>query len=489
MPSDASKQPAAPAVVEVPVISPALRKKLQQCYEHGTKLMQQEKYDFDYAHSILVECVVQDPGNTIYVEAFLQNLQRKYNNNKRGALLALGGKGPFKKALAKKDWLEVLKLGPHVLKSNPWDAATLRGMADACAEFGFNEVELHYLKNALVAHPKDAEINRHCAQSLARYGQFDQAIICWQRVDETRRGDDEAQRMISELQIAKTMGRSVVTADTARRHAAAKAARVASAVAEDAQEKEKAPSEPVRREIKLTRRQNLEQAIAQRPTDLEAYFDLAQLHMDEDRLAEAAHVLTKAQSVSGNSLKVQERIEDVEILRKKQQLAVAERRAQSESDGEHQQLVTRLRDDLNRMELEIYDRRAQRYPQDLELKFQLGMRLKRIGNFREALNCFELSQNLPARRYFSALERGECLQRQKQYEKALECYCLAAEEPSADRIETKKLALYRLGVLAEGLKHWDAAERGLSDLVALDSVYKDAATRLDKLRSMRHKHA
>jgi tetratricopeptide (TPR) repeat protein len=186
---------------------------------------------------------------------------------------------------------------------------------------------------------------------------------------------------------------------------------------------------------------------------------------------------------------VQERLEDVEILRKKQQLAVAEQRAQAAlEDAAAQQLVSQLRDDLNRMELEIFDRRSQRYPQDLELKFQLGLRLKRIGNVREAIKYFELSQELPDRRSGSALELGECLQRQKQYERAMERYLAAAEESSPARLEVKKRALYRLGVLAEGLRHWDAAERGLSELVTLDPQYKDAATRLDKLRGMRHKH-
>ena len=106
---------------------------------------------------------------------------------------------------------------------------------------------------------------------------------------------------------------------------------------------------------------------------------------------------------------------------------------------------------------------------------------------REAISQFEQSQRLPARQTQSALEIGECFQRQKQYDKALTHYWSAAEESAPERIELKKLALYRIGVLAEGLKHLDDAERSLSQLVALDSGFKDAATRLDKIRLMRHK--
>src|SRR5262245_52282246 len=65
------------------LVNPALRRRLQQCYEHGTKLASQETYDFDYAHTLFAECVVKDPGNVTYIEAMLANLQRKYDNNKR----------------------------------------------------------------------------------------------------------------------------------------------------------------------------------------------------------------------------------------------------------------------------------------------------------------------------------------------------------------------------------------------------------------------
>lgn len=467
------------------VISPTLRKKLQQCYDHGMRLLQQQKYDYDYAHSILLECVVNDPGNLVYVDAFLQNLQRKYGNNKRGSLLAFGGKGAFRKAVAKKSWMDVFKLGPPILKSNPWDVATLRGLADACAFFGYTDVELRYLKNALDANPKDAEVNKHCALSLARIGQFDQAIACWQRVDEINRGDDEAQRMISDLQIAKTHARGGFSkGETERRAGGVAKTKQASATA--VQDGPAESTQPPRREIKLTPRQQLEQAIANNPTDIDSYLELAELHVNEERLGEAAHVLGKALAASGNQLKVQERIEDVELLRKKQQLAIAERRAEADASESNQELVMGLREDLNRMEMEVLDRRSQRYPGDLELKFQLGLRLKRMGKPREALSPFEQALRLPARRAEAALEYGECLQRLRQYEKALKQYWIASEE-SSGKSELKKLALYRLGVLAEGLRHFEDAQRSLSSLVALDPSYRDAATRLDKIRTMRHK--
>ncbi|MCA9122180.1 MAG: hypothetical protein H6822_21035 [Planctomycetaceae bacterium] len=467
---------------EEEVISPKLRRRLQECYEQGTKLMSSEKYDCDYVHSFLVQCVLRDPANTLYLDAFLENLHRKYNHNKRGAMLNFGGKGRIKKALAKEDWEEVLKIAAEALKSNPWDVTTLRAAADACAAFGYHQAELRYLKNALVPNPQDADVNRHCALALARIGQFDQAIICWTRVDEAKRGDDEAQQMISELQIAKTVGRTTQEEDTrpsARRRAQRQAEAVAKAAAEETSE---------RREITLTPRQELERAVANNPTDLDSYFQLADIHVSEKRLGDAAHVLNKAIAASGGSLKARERLEDIEILRKQEQISIAERRAAVSGDLDAQQLVVQLQQDLNRYELEVFNSRSERYPDDLEAKFQLGLRLRKAGNYREAIPFLKASAKLENRRAIGMLELGECLQRTKQYDKALDSYLEAVSAVAATQdVDLQKLARYRSGVLAAGLHNYAAAEEHLSALIALDPDYRDAAPRLDKIREIRHK--
>ena len=49
------------------------------------------------------------------------------------------------------------------------------------------------------ANPKDAETSRHCAESLARMGQFDQAIACWHRVEQLQGESAETKKMISHL--------------------------------------------------------------------------------------------------------------------------------------------------------------------------------------------------------------------------------------------------------------------------------------------------
>ena len=155
------------------VVSTSLRRRLQSCYEKAIKLTEQDEYDHDYVHTMLTECVMRDPNNLVYVESFLDNLAAKYNNNKRGARLkGFGGKGAFKKLVSKEEWAEILKSGPDLLKTNPWDAQILRAMADACAAFHYNEVELRYLKNALEGKPKDPDVKPALRPVFRTHGDF-----------------------------------------------------------------------------------------------------------------------------------------------------------------------------------------------------------------------------------------------------------------------------------------------------------------------------
>jgi hypothetical protein len=63
-------------------ISPVVRKRLQACYQQGAKVSNSGNYD--YATEMFSQCVVKDPAQKLYLDSFLDNLKKKYNNNKKG---------------------------------------------------------------------------------------------------------------------------------------------------------------------------------------------------------------------------------------------------------------------------------------------------------------------------------------------------------------------------------------------------------------------
>ena len=290
-------------------LPPALRRRLHEAFQRGRSLSAQR--NFDYAHELFAQCVINDPANLVFVETMIANLRAKFGGDKKKVRhgLSLGSGRGLSKAIARQDWPEATRLGLEQLKTDPWQVATLRGLAEVCAALHHNEVELGYLKQALEASPKDAEVNRHCARSLARMGQFDQAIACWHRVELIRPGDKEATKMVFQLNEEKLWH------STAMRERASQIAEKVAAVVESPTEE--VAQEP--QEVKLSRRQLLERAISEDPTHVEHYLDLAELLIDGAWLSEAESVLEHCLVACGEDSRISEQMERVRLLRLEQQ--------------------------------------------------------------------------------------------------------------------------------------------------------------------------
>jgi tetratricopeptide (TPR) repeat protein len=86
------------------------------------------------------------------------------------------------------------------------------------------------------------------------------------------------------------------------------------------------------------------------------------------------------------------------------------------------------------------------------------------------------------------VDLGECFQKIEQYKLALSHYEQAIELSGEQQqgSEMGKLALYRAGVLATGLRELDRAEQHLTELAGRDFSFRDVAQRLDNLNKLRN---
>jgi len=449
-------------------IPPAKRRRLQQAFEHANKMG--AGGNFDYATELYTQCVLGDPGNLLYVANFLGNLQKKYNNNKKGSKLAAvrgaGARGSLKKAQMQKNWDAVIKNGLEVLKLNPWDSTALVALAKACEEREHDEAELAYLKAALDANGSDPELNRLAGRALARQGKFDDAITCWHRVVKAKPDDDEAKRAIGNLTVEKTIHRGgYEQAESAR-----------DLRAED-EEEARGPQTTPQRE--------LEKAIEKDPSDPANYMKLAQLHEQRDELDKAAELFQKALEASGGDDAIRERLEDLQIRRKTRQVHQAKQQAVSQKSKEAVELYRKLAADLNRMELDLYRDRVERYPNNTSHRFELGLRLKRAGMHREAIEPLQKAREDPRHKGAVLLNLGECFQQIKQYRLAMSNYEAALGALADKEGDDRKRALYLAGCLAQALKDFDKAESYLTQLAELDFSYRDVAQRLDKIAELK----
>ena len=451
-------------------IPPNKRRILQEMFQKGSKMSKEG--NFDYANDMFKRCVVEDPGNQIYAQNFLFNLYKKYNNNKKGSKLAMisgaGAKTSVKKAYMQKNWKQVIASGIEFLMYNPWDASTLTSMAAACAAQGNDDTELVYYQAALQGDMKDAEVNRLAARALGRQGKFDDAILCWHRVQQVVKGDEEAARAIGDLTVEKTIKKGGYEEAENTRDVRA--------------DKDEEPAAG----LEVTPERALEKAIAKKPEDISNYLQLADLHIHKERYEEAAQTLQKAFEASGGDVNIRERIEDLQLRRHRDQLSIAHKRAQKERTKEAIDLYNGIKTELNRIELDVYRSRSERNPQHYGYMIELALRMQRAGLFKEAIPLFQKAQQDPRRRGEVLLSLGECFQQIKQLKLAMTNYEAATEAIQPADEDRKKLSLYRAGYLAmDGLKDYAKAEKYFSELAGLDFAYKDVSDRLDKLEKLK----
>jgi len=443
-------------------LSEGERKRLQQNFQRGE---QNFNRNIDYAIEMFVLCVLGDPGNVIYLQALIGALKKKHSGKSRGfaGVLAAGGRAKVRKLTAAGKYPEAIKAGIDILKSNPSDHNCLLAMAEVAGKIGAEEAQGAFLKAALDVVPKDVEVNRQCAKFAADHGNFDQAIACWVRVKDVKGVGEEAEREISRLQVDKTIGAGRSTGGRA-------VAKQASAPAAG-----EAAADPIAA---------LKKAIQDNPAQVELRLELADLLEKAQKLDEAKKALADALAASGNDVKVQEHIEDRQMRWAKQQVHVAEKRFADDASEANKKTLDQLKLAAVKQEIDIYAARAARYPENISWRYELATRLKTAGQFADAIRHFQQVLEDPRRKGLVALELGECFQRIKQYQLAMQNYETAIEVLSDREAEQRKRALYRAGVLATGLEDFETAKKHLSALAGIDFGYRDVAARLDKLASI-----
>lgn len=459
-------------------LTTSARQRLQKVFEHAQRCV--DKQDHDYANKLFTQCVVEDPCNLVYLQNFLLNLQKKYENNQKGSRLAglkiKSLRSTLNKSVNKAEWEDALQAACSALALNPWDIPTLLALASAYEQLQSDECEVYCLRSALNTDAKNIDVNRQAGLSLERMGQFDQAITCWQRVKLVLPQDEQARQSIARLSVEQTIDKGGYDSTLLDSQAGLPVPTLSVAQLS----KTVAPVDDRPAEVRL------KEALEADPTTAENYIHLADIFLRENRFDEAERLLGEGANACGSgNLQIRSRIEDVQLRRVAHQCTVAEQRYEQDPTEEAKQLAHRYRVQANQVELETYAARVERDPTNIRLKVELGLRLKRAGKVREAISTFQAARSDSKRSGYVLVELGECFQHIEQYKLALSHYEQAVEAIDEDEDEIYRKALYRAGVLATGMQEFDRAERHLSNLAALDYGYRDVADRLDKLAGLR----
>ena len=122
--------------------------------------------------------------------------------------------------------------------------------------------------------------------------------------------------------------------------------------------------------------------------------------------------------------------------------------------------------------------RLERYPNDLQLRFELGLLYAEAGHVSEAIQEFQKSQNNPHIRIQSLYQLGQCFARRRMFDLAARMFENAIKEkPVFD--EEKKSLIYALGTALEAMGRKEAAIEQFKVIYEADIAFKDVAGKVD----------
>jgi tetratricopeptide (TPR) repeat protein len=215
------------------------------------------------------------------------------------------------------------------------------------------------------------------------------------------------------------------------------------------------------------------QKIAGEPGNINYKRALADLYIRAERLDEAFEVLDEAQkSLGGGDPQIDRDLANIRIKQFKAEIAALEQIGDAAG-------VAQKQEELDAFRLEDARERVQRYPNDLQFKFDLGVLLFEHGEFNDAIQQFQASQRNPKARIQSLFYLGRCFREKSQFDIASQQLRTAAEEiPIMDG--TKKDILYELGQVSEAMGKSEDAAAFYKEIYSVDISFKDVASKIEQ---------
>ena len=169
-------------------------------------------------------------------------------------------------------------------------------------------------------------------------------------------------------------------------------------------------------------------------------------------------------------------------------------RAQIEKDPENADLKQKQTDVRRKQlafELKEYDERAQNYPTDLSLRFELGKRLHRAGKFDDAISAFQQARQDPKVRPQAYFFLGDCYLRKEWIDEAIdslregiEAHKIPDDRLALDLRYLRMDALERSARTTKNLERATEARELASEILRTDINFRDIKMRLDALRAL-----
>jgi tetratricopeptide (TPR) repeat protein len=432
-----------------------------------------ERKNFDYAIAIFNQVLALEPG---FFEC--RQVLRVCQHQKSGGsstffkkMLSGAGSSPLlAKAQIQKDPLETIKTAEQILNSDAKSLGAHKLLAEAALAADMPKTAVLSLEIVVKNAPKDEEAQKNLARAYSAAGEGEKAEQVMAELMRQHPGDLKLADELKDISARKTLaeggyealsggsgsyrdilkdkersvqleqeGRQIKTDDVAERHIA-----------------------------------KLEAELAKEPNNMKKLRSVAELYTQQkefDRALATYNRIIEKEGAADSSL--QKAIAETTIRKLDQAIGQLDPQAPDYAEKSAQ-----LKTERDNYILSEVRQRAERYPSDLGIRFELAELLFKLGKYGEAMPEFQKAQANPHKRLQALAYLGQCFAARGMYDMAAsQLQAALKEKPVFD--DEKKDMTYALANVLEKMNKLDEADELYKQICQVDMGFKDVMAKVE----------
>jgi len=438
-----------------------------------------QRDNFDYAIDLFNQVLAREPG-LHEVRKSLRTAQLKKAGDGGGIMKKLWSKTSSQPMVAKGELTlrsnpaEALQIAEQILNNDPNNSGAHRLVVKASHALEFPRTAAMSLEALFRNSPKDKEVAIEYANALAEIGEPKRGERILAELYRANPTDNDLSQALKDLSARKTMDEggydSLADGTGSYRDILKNENEARSLEQQNRVEKSEDVTDRLIREYEARAKTE--------PNNLKLVRSLAELYAQKKDFTRALSYYDQLKASDlGNDATLDKAITDTIARKLDFQVSQLEKNA-----ADYSEQVAKLQAEKQQYQLDECKRRVEKFPTDLQIRFEMGQLYFQAGKYTEAIAEFQKSRNNPHRRVASMNYLAQCFAQKKMYDLAARSLQDAIKEKPVFDDEKKELVYHLAGVLEKLGKKEEAFEQ-LKLVYEVDSGYKDVSERVEKYYS------
>jgi len=443
-------------------------------YTKGEEAVTRQNYD--YAIDLLNQALVKEPSFFDCRRALRKAQQRKADTTKTGFFKKVFSTTTSSPLIAKAQIAlrtnpaDALSAAEQILNNDPTNSGAHKIIVEAAKTLELPQTKLMSLEVLFLNNPRDRDVAIDYANALAEDGRVALGEKVLAELAKQLPYDPELLQALKNITARRTMSEGgyddLADGKGSYRDILKNEEEAKTLEQENRAQKSEDNTERLIREY--------ESRLKTEPGNLKPVRQLAELYTQRKRFDDALKMYERLKAAeTGNDPALDKAIADLQVKRLDQ---AAEQLDQTAPDYEERK--AQINADKQALQLADCQRRVEKFPTDLAMRFELGVLYFQAGKIGEAIQEFQKAQNNPHKRVPAMGYLAQCFAKRKMNDLAAKTLQNAIKEKQVFDDEKKDL-IYQLGCVLETMGKREEAIEQFKLIYETDIGYRDVGKKVD----------